>query len=77
MKEQIRFSNKVYDPNLDFNRIPDYRYQLAWETNLKLEKNNTSLSFFTSDMEGVYEINLEGFSKDGQPLSLKEYFEVK
>lgn len=76
-KEQIRFSNKVYDPNLDFNRIPDYRYQLAWETNLKLEKNNTSLSFFTSDMEGVYEINLEGFSKDGQPLSLKEYFEVK
>lgn len=76
-KDQINFSNKIYGSKLDLKRIPDYRYQLAWETNLKLEKNNTSLSFFTSDMEGIYEINLEGFSKDGLPLSIKEYFEVK
>lgn len=60
-----------------FDRVPDYRYQLLWEPELSLEEKEKTISFFTSDVSGQYEINLEGFTKDGIPVSLKESFEVK
>lgn len=65
-----------YESEKDFTRIPDYRYQLAWETNVNITTNTTPIYFFTSDIEGKYEINLEGFSLKGEPLSIKEQFEV-
>ncbi|KAF2507854.1 hypothetical protein EYY60_18065 [Flavobacterium zhairuonense] len=60
-----------------YDRIPDYRYQLLWEPELSLEEKEKTISFFTSDIPGQYEINLEGFTKNGVPVSLKESFEVK
>lgn len=65
-----------YETEKDFSRLPDFRYQLAWETNINLTKGVTPFHFFTSDIEGKYEINLEGFSINGEPLSIKEYIEV-
>ena len=65
-----------YETEKDFTRLPDFRYQLAWNTNLSITKNATPFHFFTSDIEGKYEISLEGFSAKGEPLSIKEYFEV-
>jgi len=70
---------KYYSPNYnneDLKRIPDYRYQLWWnpEASLKNEKN---LRFFTSDLDGKFEINVEGFTSDGKPISLSKMFEVK
>ena len=65
-----------YETEKDFTRLPDFRYQLAWNTNVSLTKNTTPFHFFTSDIEGKYEISLEGFSAKGEPLSIKEYFEV-
>lgn len=70
------YQNLQYNTEKDLSRFPDYRYQLAWETNLSLTKNATPFQFYTSDIEGKYEINLEGFSAKGEPLSIKEYFEV-
>lgn len=64
-----------YETEKDFSRLPDFRFQLAWETNVSLTAS--PIHFFTSDVEGKYEINLEGFSINGEPLSIKEYFEVK
>ncbi|MQP25464.1 hypothetical protein GFJ94_10345 [Flavobacterium sp. LMO8] len=65
-----------YETEKDFSRLPDFRYQLAWNTIVSLSKNTTPFHFFTSDIEGKYEISLEGFSAKGEPLSIKEYFEV-
>lgn len=58
------------------SRTPDYRYQLLWEPELTLANENT-LSFYTSDAAGKYEIVLQGFSKNGTPISVTSYFEVK
>ncbi|WP_409417348.1 hypothetical protein [Flavobacterium sp. PS2] len=60
-----------------YNRIPDYRYQLLWQPDLTLENKENTISFFTSDVSGEYEINLEGFTQEGIPVSLRETFEVK
>jgi hypothetical protein len=70
------FRTLNYDSEKDFSRLPDYRYQLGWETNVTLSKNTNPLRFYTSDITGKYEISLEGFSLNGEPLSIKENFEV-
>ncbi|MEC4003067.1 hypothetical protein OX283_000215 [Flavobacterium sp. SUN052] len=65
-----------YSDNLNNPRIPDYRYQLLWlpEFNYNLENQ---ISFFTSDKTGTFEIEIEGFTDDGNPISRKHYFEVE
>lgn len=57
-----------------YERIPDYRYQLLWLPDLNFDK---TISFYTSDIKGTFEISIEGFTDKGQPISIKEYFEVK
>lgn len=59
----------------DNSRTPDYRYQLAWFYNIQ-NLDTKEYTFYTSDVHGVFEISLEGFSKSGTPLSAKTYFEV-
>lgn len=58
------------------DRILDFRYQLLWEPNLKLNDNKTAIDFFTSDITGNYEICLEGFTASGNPVSLREVISV-
>lgn len=67
--------NKVKYENITDNaRIPDYRNQLFWTPELNA---NSATSFYTSDLSGTFEVRLEGFTKDGIPVSLKENIEVK
>lgn len=67
--------NKVkYENTTDNARIPDYRNQLFWTPELSA---NSATSFYTSDLTGTFEVRLEGFTKDGIPVSLKENIEVK
>jgi hypothetical protein len=76
------FNKKTYykqdyvDP-AKFVRIPDYRYQLLWTPELTIENKENSISFYTSDVAGIFEIALEGFTDKGIPISLKETIEVK
>ncbi len=71
------YFNQVYDNTDKFARIPDYRNQLLWQPNFYLNKKEESITFFTSDNKGDYEICLEGFTKEGMPVSLRETFSVK
>ncbi|MFH7012037.1 hypothetical protein ACHRV5_09190 [Flavobacterium sp. FlaQc-52] len=71
----IAFKQNYNDQNKE-NRIPDYRYQLLWEPQLTLENKENTVSFFTSDVSGKYEISLEGFTENGLPVSVKEIIEV-
>ena len=66
----------IYEADNTYDRIPDYRYQIAWETNLSLKNNTNSIEFYTSDISGKFEIYMEGFSLNGEPLSIKKYFTV-
>ncbi|PBJ13167.1 hypothetical protein [Flavobacterium sp. ACN6] len=68
--------NKIeYANQTDEARIPDYRNQLFWAPEVKL--NQTNNSFYTSDVSGNFEVRLEGFTKSGMPVSIKEFIEVK
>jgi hypothetical protein len=44
---------------------------------VSLENQETTITFFTSDVSGIFEISLEGFTNGGTPVSLRETFEVK
>lgn len=35
------------------------------------------LDFFTSEIEGLFEMTIEGISIEGEPISIKKYFMVK
>ena len=58
-------------------RIPDYRYQLLWEPNFKINNTIEPMAFYTSDIKGDFEITLEGFLDNGKQVYIKEFFSVK
>jgi hypothetical protein len=64
-----------YADKSTLDRIPDYRYQLLWLP--ELDTNTTNISFYTSDKTGTFEIVIEGFSDEGIPVYLKQYFDVE
>jgi len=69
--------NKIeYTNSSDNARIPDFRNQLFWNPEVALNNKNNN-SFYTSDLSGTFEVRLEGFAKNGSPVSLKEIIEVK
>lgn len=69
--------NKVkYENTTDNQRIPDFRNQLLWNPDVQLN-NDSETSFYTSDLSGTFEIRLEGFTKNGIPVSVKENLEVQ
>lgn len=76
-KEFKNYFKQIYDNSKKWDRIPDFRSQLLWVPNFKLNKVNEDLVFYTSDNLGDYEISMEGFTKDGQPVSLREIFKVQ
>ncbi|WP_405565994.1 hypothetical protein [Polaribacter sp. Asnod6-C07] len=71
---------KYFKQNYDLGsqeRIPDFRSQLFWQLDCKLSNRTNSYNFYTSDNVGLYEVSLEGFTKQGKPISLKTTFKVK
>lgn len=57
------------------DQLLDYRYQLLWEPNLKIDEEK--IEFYTSDLEGAFEIVIEGFTKEGSPVSARKILDVK
>ncbi len=72
-REKIYYSPDYTAQNL--KRIPDYRSQLYWEP--KVNTLKSTVSFFTSDVTGVFEIILEGYTKEGKWIRYKQSFDVK
>ncbi len=59
------------------NHIPDFRQQLLWVPSVNFTDENLNIEFFTSDNPGIYEVCLEGFTKDGISVSAREILEVE
>lgn len=72
-----KYFNQIYQAGNKYNRIPDYRSQLSWNPDVKLSNQKTIFTFYTSDVQGDFEISLEGFSKSGKAVSLKKMITVK
>ncbi len=75
LQKQSYFEQKYEGESYD--RIPDYRSQLLWKPEFIVNKEETSVIFYTSDNIGDYEINLEGFTNSGKPVSIKQLITVK
>ncbi len=56
-------------------RTPDYRTQLYWDPNVDITKKE--IVFYTSDITGEFEIEIEGFTKNGAPIFIKNGFMVR
>ena len=68
----------IFHPNYDKNKlqkIPDFRTQLYWNPSIKL--NTQKLSFYTSDVAGIYKIEIQGYTKHNKPISKEIFFTVK
>lgn len=57
------------------SRIPDYRHQLLWIPNIKTD--DKEIIFYTSDLEGDYEIVIEEITSNGLSKFHTDSFEVK
>ena len=71
------YYKKKYISNLETDRIPDFRNQLLWEPNVKMIGKEMNFNFFTSDIVGTYEICVEGFTANGNPVSIREFIIVE
>lgn len=76
-ENKFYYQPKYNDEFESLKRIPDYRNQLLWEPNLYLNSNLKTFEFYTSDIEGMFEILLTGFTLNGKSITLKKYIEVK
>jgi len=56
--------------DVSFRHIPDYRSLLLWEPHVDLEEGDLNFEFFTSDLQGEYEVVLDGFTTYGKPISV-------
>lgn len=72
-----KYFAQTYDNNTKLNRVPDFRHQLFWEPNFNLTKRQNKFQFYTSDVEGVFEIILEGLNSKGEYILVKELITVK
>jgi hypothetical protein len=59
-------------------RVPDFRATMYWNPELKFdESGKSSLSFFSSDDNGVLNICFSGITREGMPFSSKTRIEVR
>jgi hypothetical protein len=60
------------------SRKPDLRNTLYWNPSVKTNMNGEAkVDFWTSDLPGIYTINIHGISETGQKISLHKSFMVR
>lgn len=68
------YNNPNYFEKSKLETIPDYRYQLYWDPKFDIGK---TITFYTSDVTGFFEMAINGLTEDGKQVSIRETFEVK
>ena len=75
---QKNYFHQTYgDSNEATARIPDFRTQLLWKPDVNFKEEETVLEFYTSDISGVFEIELQGFTENGKPVTIKRTITVE
>ncbi len=61
------FDSPTYENQSEkISRIPDFRTLLYWNPKLSISRSDTTISFFTSDNTGEYDIIVRGITKEGE-----------
>jgi len=83
IEQQIRgyspqrlFYSPKYTPETKKTNISDYRTTLFWKPDVTLRNGKTELTFYTSELSGVYRIFVEGISDSGRICLGEGQFEV-
>jgi hypothetical protein len=77
-KPSIFTSPDYSDEQNRLNRTPDLRNTLYWNPSVKTGRNGEGeIEFWTSDLPGIYTINIQGISGTGEKVSLYRSFTVK
>ena len=67
-----------YHPNYEVlknKNIPDFRTQLLWLP--KINKSTKEIFFYSSDIVGKFKVEIQGYTKSGQPIFEEHFFTVK
>ena len=68
----------VYSVNDTLSRIPDYRTTLFWNPEINLSTPDLiKEEFYTSDIEGWYEIVLSGYNNNGERVEIIKHIRVE
>lgn len=60
------FYAPVYETAVQYSsRIPDFRNLLYWAPEIRTDKSEKEISFYTSDLPGTYAVVVQGVSKEG------------
>ncbi len=71
------FYSPVYETERQrSNRMPDQRTLLQWWPDVKVTSGKAELEFFTSDLSGTFEINVQGMNSTGRMGSTSTTFTV-
>lgn len=60
-----------------FDHVPDYRSLLFWQPHVQLEELQLDFECYASDIPGVYEVVVDGFTTYGKPISFYKTITVQ
>jgi hypothetical protein len=61
-----KFTSPDYSVPGSTSRIPDFRYLLYWEPNVKIDNSTVKVQFYTGDIKGIYIVKVIGISENGE-----------
>jgi hypothetical protein len=72
------FYTPVYDTEQQrSSRLPDFRHVLYWMPNVKTDTSGeATLTFYTSDLKGQYQVQVQGITTEGVPVHAATTFTV-
>lgn len=79
VQESIDYKDEFpqYNLNNKFTNLPDMRQSLYWNPDIQISvENKLYIEFFTSDLEAVYDIKIQGITQNGMPIEASTVIEV-
>jgi len=74
--EETIFGTRDYSLDQD-DPLPDLRNTLYWNPDIRLEGAETTISFYSGDDTGKFELELKGIRTDGQIIQINRYIEIQ
>ena len=72
-------AREFYTPNYETEKseTPDFRSTLYWNPKVELKSGQSNVSFYTSDEKSIYLIDVQGITRDGEPVVSQKIFTVE
>ena len=78
LQAQREFYSPAYDTEQQRNsHSPDFRQVLYWAPDVKTDASDkATITFYTADLAGQYQVQVEGITADGHPLHATAQFNL-